>query len=214
MSNEEWYRQSTWSLEISQEFERKLSRSRAQKSEYLRIQALTLAETSNQDFAHSAIDLARRFLELKSEGVGVAQMHATIAKAFTTLGNISAAIDAYKLAVDAEYRWPNIRGYYYIDFAWFAATNKLFHLYEDVTLAITKNMQDSDLIFPVNQYRYFAAMALIASDSSDNEKAKLMAEKALAAASKTEGPFKRYSWLGLVKQDTDEILVRIKKIAN
>lgn len=214
MNSKEWYRQSTWSPEVCDEFERKLSRSRAQKSEYLRIQAFTLAETSSKDFAQPAIDLARRFLELKSEGVGVSQMYATIAKAFNTLGNISAAIDAYKLAVDAEHRWPNVRGYYYIDYAWFAATNKLCHLYEDVTLAITKNMQDSDLIFPVNQYRYFASLALIASDSSDNEKAKLMAKKALAAVSESEGPFRRYSWLGLVKQNTDEILVRIKKLAN
>lgn len=211
--NNDWYRQQEWTPVVSTEFEKRLSRSRGQKSEYLRIQALTLADTLKPELAGPAVDLAKRFLELKSEGIGVAQMYATIAKAFSTLGNIAAANDAYKCAVDAESKWPNSRGYHYLDFAWFVATHKLTDQYSSALAAMDRNKQDQDFIFPANQYRYFGALALISSEGGDKETAKRMAKNALIAASKEKGPFKRLPWAGIVKRESDEIRVRLKQLA-
>lgn len=209
----DWYRKKEWTPEASREFERQLSRSRSQKSEYLRIQALTLADSLNEESANSAIDLARRFLSLKESGVGVAQMHAAIAKAYSTLGNAPEAIKEYKEALKAELKWPNSRGYHYLDFAWFVVTHEHSSEYEEALLYINSNKQDQDLIFPENQYRYFGALALIAAAQGDMSRAQDMAKNSLSAKTKKRGPFEHLPFLGLVKSDKDKTHARLKDLA-
>ena len=173
-----------------------MSRSRGQRGEYLRIQALALAESKNPEYAVVAISLARRHLELERQGVFAAQMHAAIAKAFETLGEISSAVEAYRSAVRLEHQYPNVRGCHYIDYAWFVAVNKLEANCEEALAAIDQNKQDQDLTFPANQYRYFGSLALISAILGDGETAKRLARNAIESAAKEKGPFWRL--LGLV----------------
>jgi Tfp pilus assembly protein PilF len=212
MSDSDWYRNSEWTHEVSAAFEKRLSRTRGQRGEYLRIQALTLADTLKPEYATSAIGLARRHLELSPKGISAAQMHAKIARAFETLGEVSSAVDAYRSAVELEYQRPNVRGRHYIDFAWFVAVHELIANYDEALLAIEKNMQDSDLVFPVEQYRYFASLALISASLGDGSTAKRMAKNALESAAKEKGPFWRFPQLGLVKDETDAIRTRLKRL--
>ena len=209
----EWFRQTDWTPSASAEFERRLARARGQRSEYLRIQALALAATEMQEFAEAAIGLARRFLALKQAGSGVAQAHATIARAHATLGEIEAAVAAYGLAVDAEYAQPNIRGYHYLDFAWFVATQAVDTQYDEVLRVIQRNKRDQDLMFPANQYRYFGALALISAAQGDEENARRMAEGALSAAAHERGPFENHPGLGLVARDKSKSHARLQRLA-
>jgi len=213
MSTEDWYRKSEWTPEASAEFEARLSRSRGQRSEYLRIQALTLSESTNTISAKAAIDLAMRFLELKKAGLGVAQMHATIAKSLTTLGNPIGAIEAYVAATDAEYRQPNVRGYHYIDFAWFAATHSRTEVFDKVLSIVERNKNDQDLAFPANRYRFFGALALISSALGDREGATRMARNALEASAQGSGPFKSHPNLGRVESLNESIHVQLQQLS-
>jgi tetratricopeptide (TPR) repeat protein len=213
MTDVAWYRQTRWTPEIAAEFDKRLSKSRGSRSEYLRVQALTLSDTEICDYARPAIDLAQRHLELAPEGIGAAQMQAAIAKAFSTLGDTDAAIDAYRRSVELERLRPNVRGYRYIDFAWFAATRGLTAVYDEALAAMERNMDKQDLIFPENQYRYFGALAIISSDQGDNECAERMAKNAIVAASAEKGPFGHLPSLGLVNKPTDEIYARMRRLA-
>lgn len=213
MSASDWYRNIEWTPAIAEVFEKRLSRSRGQRGEYLRIQALALAESKKPEYAAVAISLARRHLELEPQGISAAQMHAAIARAFETLGEISSAIDAYRSAVKLEHQRPNIRGYHYIDFAWFVAVNELAANCEEALAAIDQNKQDQDLIFPVNQYRYFGSLALISAILGDRETAKRMAGNALESAAKEKGPFWRFPLLGLVKSERDAVRARLNQLA-
>lgn len=213
MSASDWYQNTEWTPAIAEAFEKRLSRSRGQRGEYLRIQALALVESKKSEYAAIAISLARRHLELEPQGISAAQMHAAIAKAFETLGDISSAIDAYRSAVKLECLRPNVRGYHYIEFAWFVAVNELTANYEEVLAVIEKNKQNQDLIFPANRYRYFGSLALISAFLGDAETAKRMAVTALESAAKENGPFWRFPRLGLVTGKTDVARACLNQLA-
>lgn len=213
MSASDWYRCTEWTPEASAAFEQRLSRSRGGRGEYLRIQALTLADTKNPKYAAAAINLAKRHLEQDPHGISAAQMYATIARAFETLGDRSGAVESYRSAVEFEFQRPNVRGYHYIDFAWFVAVHELSVHYEEALKAIAQNKQDQDLVFPSNQYRYFASLALISAGLGDSANARRMAKNALASAAIEKGPFWRFPLLGLVKGKTDAVRARLQRLA-
>jgi hypothetical protein len=213
MTQSDWYRQTEWTSSVEKEFECRLARSRGQRSEYLRIQALTLAEQNVSELASVAINLAKRQLELSPEGISAAQMWATIAKASTQLDRHNDTVEAYRHSVRLEARRPNVRGYHYIDFAWYAATNSAVEIYPEVLAAIEEIMQEQDLVFPLIQYRFFGALALMAADSGDTSKAQRMALNAISAANKERGPFWRRPFLGLIKGNVDVLRSRLERLA-
>jgi Tfp pilus assembly protein PilF len=212
MTDTDWFRNTEWTTEIEQQFEARLARSRGQRGEYLRIQALALAETLRSEYAAPAIALAQRNLEISPAGINAAQMHAAIAKAFVTLGRTESAVEAYRRAVKHEQARPNVRGFHYIDFAWFVATNNLSAHYSDALAAVQQNMQEQDLAFPANQYRYFGALALISAETGDSENARRMAKNALSAASQERGPFWRLPGLGLIGRQRDSARSRLERL--
>jgi hypothetical protein len=213
MADLDWYRQESWNQEAASNFEMRLSRARGQRGEYLRIQALTLVDTSRAENASPAIELAKRHLEHAPEGISAAQMHAVIARAYVTLNDVDAAIVAYRDAVRLEHSRPNVRGYYYLEFSWFIATNSISSLYDEALDAIENNKAEQDLIFPANQYRYFASLALIAAESDDMSTARRMATNALKATSVEAGPFWRLPALGIVKSKKDFHRQRLEQLA-
>lgn len=213
MATRDWFRRATWSADDRAVFETKLSRSRGQRSEHLRIQASTLAGTGGPANARGAIELASRYLEENPEGLFRASTHATIARALTTLGEIDSAIEAYRRAVAAERAVPNVRSCLYIEFAWFAATRKLSGIYDEV-IGWMDNMEKTDLVLPVHQYHYFGALSLISSDLGDADHAKRMAGNALRAAERQKGPFERYPDIGVVSPQEGDVAARIRRLAS
>ncbi|MFO1407260.1 MAG: hypothetical protein U1F08_06985 [Steroidobacteraceae bacterium] len=213
MSDRDWFRQTEWTPSAAAQFQTKLARTRGQRSEYLRIQAWTLADTGQLRNAAPAIELAKQFLEVTKYKHGIAQAHRVMARAFETLGDLPAAIDAYRRAVLAEREFPNARGCAYIDFAWFAARHRMRNVYDEVVAALDSDLQDQDLIFPVRRFRYFGAFALISDDRGDRENAKRMAANALAAAAIEQGPFSRHPGIGLVRNATDGSYEHIERLA-
>ncbi|MEO3691693.1 hypothetical protein [Roseateles paludis] len=212
MTND-WYRQAEWTPDAALEFERRLARSRGQRKEYLRIQALTLADSSSPEDARAAITLARRQLDGAETGIHAAQMHATMAKAAATLGDNNGAIEAYRCAVDLEAKRPNVRGYHYIDYAWFASVRGLSFLFDEVLTAIERNWEKQDLMFPFNRYRYFGSLALIAASQGDETAAQQMARQAMASVAKEKGPLPGFPLAGRVGRGRDEVRERLERLA-
>lgn len=213
MTDLDWYRQESWTHEAASNFEMRLSRARGQRGEYLRIQALTLADTNRTENAGPAIQLAKRHLEQQPEGISAAQMHSVMARAHVTLNDNDSALVAYRDAVRLEHARPNVRGYHYLEFAWFVATNSISNLYDEVLTAVANNNVETDLIFPANQYRYFASLALIAADTHDMATARRMAANALKAASADTGPFWRLPALGIFNSKKDIHRQRLQQLA-
>lgn len=213
MAPKDWFRQTDWTPSAAAEFHANLARSRSQRSEYLRIQALTLADTRQLRNAAPAIELSKQFLAINKYRHNVAQAHAVMAQAFETLGDPREAVEEYRRAVVAERECPNSRGGYYIDFAWFVATHRLLDVYDEVIAALESDLQDRDLMFPVKRFRYFGAIAMMSDDRGDREHARRMAANALAAATIEQGPFDRYPGIGLMPNSVDDCYARVERLA-
>ena len=210
----DWYRQTAWTDAIADEFEQRLSRSRSKRDEYLRIQAFTLVEQDIPQLAQAGIGLAKRQLELSPAGMFAAQMWATIAKGYATLEQPDEVVEAYRQSIRCEAETPNVRGYHYVDFAWYATTHSAVALYPEVLAAIEQNVQKNDLIFPATQYRFFGALALMAADNGDASEAKRMAQNAITAADRESGPFGWRPLIGLLRGGHDPIRTRLKRLAS
>src|SRR5262245_58726359 len=212
MKKQDWYRRTTWSEEDEADFKTRLSRTRGQRSEYLRIQAWALADTADPRFADPAIRLATRYLQENPKGGSRAQVLCTIARACEAKEDIHGAVDAYRRAIEAE-SLGGVRCRAYLQFAWFAATRTLSELFPEVLKSMQTLMQPEDLIFPAAQYRYFGALAVISGAFGDLENAKRMATNALAAASKQTGPFKRHPNVGIVSDRDRGAMARLTQLA-
>lgn len=213
MTTVEWFRHESWNSEIALQFETRLARSRSARGEYLRIQAYTLAATRRADNAVPAIELAKRYLSLEPAGFSAAQMYACMACAHETLGDKAAALAAYRCAIALEQKKSGVRGYYYLDFAWFAASHGMCDLYDEVLHAMASNKEDKDLMFPVNQYRFFASLALMSADAGDMSTARQMAGNALQAASLSAGPFAHLPAAGVCVSGSDPHRERLERLA-
>src|SRR5437660_4560561 len=102
MTPQDWYRRTTWTSGDAGDFEAKLARARGSRSEYLRIQALTLVETDDPNLAVPALELAQRYLQKNPFGIDRAQIYTTIARALALRDDVAGAVDAYRNAVEAE----------------------------------------------------------------------------------------------------------------
>ena len=210
-AHRDWFRKTAWSAQHAADFERNLARSRSQRAQYIKIQAQTLADTGKAQLADAAIQLAHRYLKEDPRGFFETQAHLTIAKASGTKGDVSAALQAYRNAVEAEARKPGLRCCAYLEFAWFVATRGLLEAFDDVLSAMNAS-QEADLIFPIAQYKYFGALALISNELKDREHARRMARNALEAKARA-APFSRHKGVGVVQGIDGDIQERIRRLA-
>ena len=69
----------------------------------------------------------------------------------------------------------------------------------------------TELVFPIQQFQYFATLALIAGDEGDQEEASRWAKNALSATTK-RAPFSRHPDVGLVGMIDAELQVELEKL--
>ena len=191
MTTRDWFRKTTWSETDAKDFAERLSRSRGQRSEYLRIQAATLVDAGELQLADAAVRLANQYLQENPDGIHRSWVCATVARACELKGDLVGAAKAYRCAIEEEELRPNVRYCAYIDFAWFASTRGLSELFDDVLAAMRTSFQEADLTFPMAQYKYFGALALISHAQGDVENASRMARNATQASQKKASPFSR-----------------------
>jgi tetratricopeptide (TPR) repeat protein len=211
MTGRDWFRKETWSADDAADFERRLSRSRGQRSQYIKLQAWHLAGTKKPNLAAPAIELAKRYLQEDPGGLFEAEAQLIIAEASTTLRDTDGALRAYREALDVESRKHRLRSYAYLQYAWYAVTNELTGEFENVLKAM-EQMDKADLIFPINQYKYFGSLALISEAFGDIENARRMARDAVEAEKKG-GPFSRHKDAGIVRGIDASILRKLRRVA-
>jgi hypothetical protein len=211
-TRDDWYRKTSWSKSDAAEFELRLSKSRGQRTQYLSMQAGHLAGTGKARLAAPAIALANRYLEEAPGGFFEVSALLSIANANATLGNTSDALKAYRAAVKVESSKRTIRCLANLQYAWYAVSNGVAAEYNEVLEAM-ESMEDSDLVFPLHQYKFFASLALIAKERSDDQYARRMARNALEAEARA-APFARHKDVGIVKNIEPFIQEQIRQLAS
>ena len=205
MTDDGWFRNADWNDAIAGSFEQKLKRAR-RKSQYLRIQACTLASSHPQ----VALELLERYFAL-GEDFDHAQAHVDRAKAHLALGDLGAAIQSYEAALERELAFPNLRTNAYLDLPYVIALNGVVSRF-DQALTILSGSEDR-LMFPVDRFKYHAAKAVILA-RSDSTAARGEANAALEAAALDHSGFRYHPTVGLVSERHAQALSKLRGLCD
>ena len=204
MSNEDWYRNEDWSEEIETAFFAKLKRAR-RKEQYLRIQASTISKT----YPDIALSLLEQYFSLEDD-FDHAQAYCDMASTYLCKGEVENAIDSYAKALDREDVFPNLKTEAYLLYSLKIVENKITSMYQTANEILDKN--ESQLMFPVDYFRWHAVKAIIAGSLGNNEIAIAHAENALDAAQIKKSGLSYHQNLGLVGDKYKGIVDELRAI--
>jgi len=201
MARDNWFRNQEWNPVIEEAFFSKLRRAR-DKSQYLRIQACTLAK--KEPFV--ALRLLDEYFSQTNQ-FDRAQALVDSASAYLALGQMDKAIAAYESALAHEEQQPSVKTQAYLDLPFLIATQKLVARYEQAMVLL--EVHQSRLMFPVDVFRWHAAYALIAGEVDLPDVARAHAKSAMDAASRDQSGFGYHPSVGLVADRYNEIRSRL-----
>jgi len=211
MSQTEWFRRTTWSDADREDFNAHLKRSRAEnKAQYLRIQAWHLADAGRHA---DAIELLDRLFTEFPERFELAQSHAQKADSLAQFGQIAAAIEEYRAALQAERDFPHVHTNAWLDFGWLVVEMQLTDLYEEASRTLQEFRDDGGIEFPNIEYAYTAIQALLLAARGDNVRAREFAKQALAEADKNHSGLRNRPRLGLVGPERNTFERRLRALA-
>ena len=212
MSRHDWYRQTEWSEAHAAAFFQRLSRSRSafHRAQYLRIQALTLAQTRLDSNLLVALELLDRVFTEYPDAWDLSLSHLQAAQCHDELGNVEAATRHFERALIEQGKDPNLGSGVAHQFPWFIARRGLVALYGRALEILAR----ADSVFPYQRFEESAYRAFIAADLGEPVAARASARAALEAATLQRSPFTRHPTVGLVGERYAEWIERLRVLAS
>jgi len=200
--------QPVWNDQISNLFFTKLVHAK-DKSQYLRIQACTLAP------AHPkvALELLQRYFAL-GEHFDQAQAFVDQATAYLALGDQQRAVEAYERALARERQFPNVRTQAVIDLPFLIATRRMQEHYDTALDLVRQSSKNAVALLPVEVFKQQATIALISADFGNQQAARDHAARAIEAAATQNSDSRYHPTLGLVGSKFDDVRVSLMAILN
>ena len=211
MSSDDWYRRTTWTDDDRTEFNARLRRARKyNRPQYLRIQAVHLADVGNHDAALEVLD---QFLQIDEGSIDLAQAQLQRAKSLLAAGNEAAAINAFRASLSAERLRPNVQTEAWLMFPWFIVETENTQLYSEADSVLTEFSATRSPSFPVSDYRLQCIKALLLAHEGNTQQAQVHAKQAMAAASAKHSGYRYHPNLGLVQNTNTTVHERVSEIA-
>ena len=201
MARDDWFRNHDWNPAIEAAFFEKLRRAR-DIAQRLRIQAHTLAPTHPE----VSLRLLDAYFAL-GDNFDHAQAHVNRASAHLTLGDTERAIEAYEMALAVEERRPNPKTQACLALPFLIASSGITSRYARALHLLEQHQ--SQLMFPVDHFRWHAAQALILLEQGQASLAHRHAQLALEAAALDHSGFRYHPNVGLVGDRYDDIRQRL-----
>lgn len=202
----EWFRNEHWNPEIEAKFFERLNRSRSQKFQYLIIQAYNLL----QKHPAIALRLCDQAIAM-GDNLQSASAHLYRSYALGSLGRTREELDALRAAVEAERRMPNYIVGAARAYALLVATKPYPKYFDDALKLLSQNPPKS--AFPLEHFQWNAAAALISYARGFQEEARRNAAVAVQSAERTRSGYSRHAGLGLVGNDHDALIEKMRLIA-
>jgi tetratricopeptide (TPR) repeat protein len=212
MTRNDWFLQTTWSEAQASSFFERLARSRTpfHRAQYLRIQALTLANTGEPANISTALGLLERIFRDNPDKSQLPLAYLQAANCHDVLGNIEEATSHFRRALEAQRQYPNDVSGVAHEFPWFIVRRGLVDLYDEALEALAT----ADSFLPAQRFREAACRAFIAAHGGEREAARALAQAALAAAGLKRSPFDRHPTIGLVSEADMEWAERLELLAS
>lgn len=211
MAKDEWFRRTSWSETVAQEFSLQLRRSRTfyNKAQYLRIQAVTLLDAGNPLLVVPALKLLNHLFTEFPEESQLEHAHLLAARCYEQQGDLGKAIEQFQLASGAHLCFPNLDAGTSLEYPWFVVQHRIKDLYDDALSAL----DTAHLAFPVQFFKAAAIRALVAESRNDSKLASQYAVEALAVAAQTHSSFQFHQSHGLVEGFFAPVLERLSRMA-
>ena len=148
---------------------------------------------------------------MAGRGAQQASVYHQMAQCLEKLGDIHAAIAAYRSTFEVQRKTPGLITNAHLDFGILVATLPAPDLYDEALAVLAEFVGGSQ--FPIEEYQAAIARALIWHDKGDGLQSGRYAKAALAAASKTHSGFAKHAHLGLVENVPMELHNRIARLA-
>lgn len=212
MSRQDWFRQTEWSDATAAAFFERLARSRSafHRAQYLRIQALTLANTETPENIASALDLLETIFLQYPDEFDVPMAHLQAARCHDALGNLEAAARHFEAAVEARSTQPNVDTGVAVEYPWFIVRHGLVDRYARALEVLA----GAQAVLPYQLFRESAARALIAAYYGEHSAAQASARAAIDAANLQRSPFPRHPGIGLVNSSDRAWLARLAALVS
>ena len=210
MTQSDWFRKTTWSESDAQDFSLRLSRCRdnSSKAQYLRVQAITLADTGNTQHVRTALELLNRLFSEFPEPFELSLAHLQAAQCHEHLGNTDSALEHFKQSISAQSLCPNRDSGVSLEYPWFVARHSIASHYA----AARELLARANVAFPVSAFKSAASRAFIAHEQGDPNAGHHAAE-ALTASTLTRSQFQNHRELGLVGESFTPFVERLREIA-
>lgn len=204
MSKDDWYRNKEWNRKIADAYFSKLKRAR-KKDQYIRIQACYLTEKHPR----IALELLEMFFELK-EPFDYSQAYCDRASALISLHRIDEALEAYKSALAQERTGNGVQTEAYIHIPMLIAEHNIRSEFPFGKQILNEFV--SRLTFPVDHFRWNAAMAIFVDELGNRESSSKYANLALEVAQVKKSGFTYHQNLGLVGKKYKKTIKRLRRI--
>lgn len=202
----DWFRNSEWNADIERQFHEKLARSRTQRDQYLVIQALTLSKSHPQ----TALQLVDLYFDTKKGHFEDIRALSARSSAYRATGNIESAISTMKEILSIERQRPQHKTTTYVEYPYLVASMGIDREYSSALSVLDERA--SDLMFPVDIFKWHAAYSLISHAQKDLPAAKHHAGAALDAAQIKKSGFRFHQSLGLVGNEYKETVSALRQI--
>src|SRR5579863_1428944 len=179
MPANDWFRNKEWSGEVAARFFEKLRRAK-DKAQYLRVQASCLADSDPK----AALSLLDQYFAL-GENWDWAEAFVVAATAHLSLGETNQAIRSLRNALEKERQPPSVQTTAWSMFALLVAERRMESHFEEALQVLTEH--GTRFAFPVEEFQWHAAYALILAAQGDRSAAREHATKALHASHNRSG---------------------------
>lgn len=202
----DWFRQEEWNDKIEQEFFAKLARARAQRDQYLVIQALTISKL----VPTVALRLADLYFDTQKDNFEDVRALSSKADAYLALGQTERAIEAMKDILAIERTRPSHKTTMHVDYPFLVATQYISSEYHHALAVL--NERKSDLTLPFDKFKWHAAKSLIHHSLREFDDSRMHAALALNAANVTTSGFRYHQDVGLVGDEYRDTVESLRQI--
>lgn len=207
----DWYRCTEWNEQTEAEFFRRLKRARHQKPQHLVIQAITLVGTGRPELAATALNLLELFVQEHYAPFHASSAFYTKGKALVILTRWEDAFQAFEEALTVRRAEPGVIDNAWLEYPLTIARRRARDRYRRALEILNEFVGPTELVFPIQQFQYFATLALIAADEGDREGASRWAKNALAATTR-QAPFFRHPDVGLVGMTDADLQIELEQL--
>lgn len=203
---DDWFRSKTWTKNDREHFETRLARARAtSRAQYIRIQAVELADSASADARAAAGELFGRLIrDFGEDDLQVAMGHTDKARWHQARGELREAVDHYRQGVAHEdglsggaLRWGGD----------LSLAELLIELDGDLDEAqeMLERASKSGLAFRSQRWRWFVADARVANRRGDPQRSASSARAGLDLLTEDQPDFPRHPDLGHIDAAAETI---------